>query len=75
MIAFVFTAVLFDRRALSLVAAAWAAFFILLFRPESLLSASFQLSFAAVVALISAYEAGIDKFRKHIAKKEGIPFF
>lgn len=75
MIAFVFTAVLFDRRALSLVAAAWAAFFILLLRPESLLSASFQLSFAAVVALISAYEAGIDKFRKHIAKKEGIPFF
>lgn len=75
MIAFAFTAVFFDRRALSLVAAAWAAFFILLFRPESLLSVSFQLSFAAVIALVAAYEAGIDGFRRRLAAKEGLPFF
>lgn len=75
MIAFTFIAVFFDRRALSLVAAAWAAFFILLLRPESLLSVSFQLSFAAVVALVAAYEAGIDGFRKRLAAKEGLPFF
>ena len=35
---------------------AWAAGVILILRPESLLGDSFQLSFAAVVALIAAYE-------------------
>lgn len=45
-----------DRRALSMRLVAWAAAVILLLRPESLLGASFQLSFAAVVALIAAYE-------------------
>ncbi len=45
-----------DRRALSMRLVAWAAAVILLLRPESLLGASFQLSFAAVIALIAAYE-------------------
>lgn len=56
MISLVLAAVLFDRRGLSMRMVAWAAFVILLFRPESLLGASFQLSFAAVTALIAAYE-------------------
>jgi len=47
---------LLDRRALSLRLVAWAAFLVLLVLPESLVSVSFQLSFAAVVALIAAYE-------------------
>jgi len=56
MVATVLTAVLLDRRALSLRLVAWAALLVLLILPESLVSVSFQLSFAAVVALIAAYE-------------------
>jgi len=36
---------------------AWAAVIVLLMAPESLLSVSFQMSFAAVVALVAVYEA------------------
>ncbi|MEX2643105.1 MAG: ComEC/Rec2 family competence protein [Acetobacterales bacterium] len=53
----VLLAVMFDRSALSMRLVAWAALAVLLWRPESLLGASFQLSFAAVTALIAAYEA------------------
>ena len=57
MIFLVLLAVLLDRRALSIRTVAWAAMVILVVAPESLLGASFQLSFAAVVALIAVYEA------------------
>ncbi len=57
MVGLVFTAILFDREGLSMRLVAVAAIFILLLRPESLWQVSFQLSFAAVVALISAYES------------------
>ncbi|MEO3430072.1 ComEC/Rec2 family competence protein [Pelagibius sp. CAU 1746] len=57
MVAVVLLAVLLDRRALSLRLVAWAAAVILVTAPESLMSASFQMSFAAVTALIAAYEA------------------
>ncbi|MBT4589265.1 MAG: DUF4131 domain-containing protein [Rhodospirillaceae bacterium] len=56
MIGLVLLAVLFDRQGISMRLVAWAATAILLLRPESLLGASFQLSFAAVIALIAAYE-------------------
>lgn len=56
MIGVVLAAILFDRRGLSLRLIAFAACVILLFKPESLLGASFQLSFAAVTALVAAYE-------------------
>ncbi len=56
MIALVFIGVLLDRRGLSMRMVAWAATVILLLTPESLLTASFQLSFAAVTALIAVYE-------------------
>ncbi|MCC3247001.1 ComEC family competence protein [Methylocystis sp. WRRC1] len=49
-------AVLFDRASLSMRNLALAAFFIIAFEPEALLGASFQLSFAAVAALIAVYE-------------------
>tara|TARA_R100000005_G_scaffold96671_1_gene85822 strand:+ start:184 stop:2289 length:2106 start_codon:yes stop_codon:yes gene_type:complete len=52
----VLLAICFDRRALSLRMVALAAILILLLYPESLISASFQMSFAAVFALISLYE-------------------
>lgn len=75
MLAFVLTAILFNRRALSVVSLAWAAFFILLFFPESICSAGFQLSFAAVTALICAYEAGVGKYTRLLEKKEGVSFY
>lgn len=49
-------AVLFDRPSLSMRNLALAAFFIIAVEPEALLGASFQLSFAAVAALIAVYE-------------------
>lgn len=49
-------AILFDRNPLSMRTVALAAAVILLLAPESLLSASFHMSFAAVVALIAAWE-------------------
>lgn len=48
--------ILLDRQALSMRSLAIAATGILILWPESLLTASFQLSFAAVVALVAAYE-------------------
>lgn len=49
-------AVLLDREAISLRSITWAALLILLLRPEALIGASFQMSFAAVYGLISGYE-------------------
>ncbi|MBL8834080.1 MAG: ComEC/Rec2 family competence protein [Rhodospirillales bacterium] len=49
-------AVLIDRRAITLRLVAWAAGGLLVAGPESLLSASFQMSFAAVAALVAAFE-------------------
>ena len=52
----VLLAILVDRTAISMRLVAWAAVIILVMTPESLLGASFQMSFAAVIALIAAYE-------------------
>jgi len=52
----VLVAVLLDRTAISMRLVAWASPGILLIAPESLLSASFQMSFAAVVAFVAVYE-------------------
>ena len=57
MISIMFLAVILDRPALALRNVAIAALLILLLFPESLFDVGFQMSFAAVVALISAYEA------------------
>ena len=56
MVSAVLLAVLLDRSAITLRLVAWAAFAVLLMAPESLLSAGFQMSFAAVTALIAGYE-------------------
>ena len=58
MITIVMVGILLDRNPLSMRLVVIAGSLILLFRPESLLSASFQLSFSAVVGLIAAYEGG-----------------
>jgi competence protein ComEC len=49
-------AIVFDRNPLSMRTVALAAMAILLVAPESLLSASFHMSFAAVIALIASWE-------------------
>jgi len=64
MVGLVLTAVMLDRRGLSMRLVAFAAAVILLIQPDSLLGASFQLSFAAVIALIAAYEALSDRRRE-----------
>jgi competence protein ComEC len=56
MISVMFLAVLLDRSALALRNVALAAFGILILWPESLFDPGFQMSFAAVVALVSVYE-------------------
>ena len=56
MAGFALIAVLLDRTALSLRLVAWSAIIVLVAAPESLTGASFQMSFAAVVALIGAWE-------------------
>jgi len=57
MTAVVLIAVMLDRTAISLRLVMAAGLALLLVMPESLLGASFQMSFAAVIALIAAYEA------------------
>ena len=57
MAAMVLSAIMLDRTAISMRLVAWAALIVLLIAPESLLGASFQMSFAAVIALVAGYEA------------------
>jgi competence protein ComEC len=52
-----FTAVLCDRRAISLRSVAIAALIVLIRRPETLLSPGFQMSFAATAALVVGFGA------------------
>lgn len=56
MSAIVFIAIIFDRSPISLRLVAVAALVVLTLSPESLLSASFQMSFGAVTALIYFYD-------------------
>jgi competence protein ComEC len=54
-------AIMVDRNPFSMRLIAWAAMVVLLLQPESLLGASFQMSFGAVVALIAVYETGLSR--------------
>src|SRR5262245_61565467 len=65
MAGFALIAVLLDRTALSLRLVAWSAIIVLAAAPEALTGASFQMSFAAVIALIAAWEAGSGWRRLH----------
>lgn len=55
MVAVMLVAILLDRRAISLRSVAIAALVILLLRPEALLGAGFQMSFAATIALVVVF--------------------
>jgi competence protein ComEC len=59
MIAIVLAGVLVDRTALTLRTIAVAAILVLMLTPESVVHPSFQMSFAATLALIAAYERGL----------------
>lgn len=71
MLSLVMLAVLLDRSGISMRLIAWAAFIVLLVQPEALLGASFQLSFAAVVALVAVYE-GLGAFWIGERAKRGV---
>lgn len=62
MITIMFVAVLLDRPAITMRNVALAALLIILMRPESVMTPSFRMSFAAVTALVAAYE-----FRETVA--------
>lgn len=64
MATFVLLAVALDRTAISMRLVAIAAAAVMLMAPESMLGPSFQMSFAAVVALIAAYEAWGSRFAR-----------
>ncbi|MCH7929161.1 MAG: ComEC/Rec2 family competence protein [Proteobacteria bacterium] len=59
--ALVLGGILLDRTGVSMRSVAWAATVVLLLHPESLLGPSFQMSFAAVIALVAFYEAWRDR--------------
>lgn len=76
MVAVMLLAILLDRRALTLRAVALAAVLVLVFRPESLIEAGFQMSFAATTALVAVFAtlrdhgvifAGGGRFQGHCA--------
>lgn len=64
MVSIVMFAVMIDRTAISMRLVAVSAIAVLLLAPESLLSASFQMSFAAVVGLVAVYEATAPSFTR-----------
>ncbi|MCP5037032.1 MAG: ComEC family competence protein [Rhodobacteraceae bacterium] len=55
MVAVMFIAVLFDRRALTLRSVAMAALIVLVLRPEALTGPGFQMSFSATTALVAVF--------------------
>ncbi|OYU13867.1 MAG: competence protein ComEC [Alphaproteobacteria bacterium PA4] len=59
------------REAFSLRLLAAAAFIILAIRPEALLGASFQLSFAAVIAIVALYESPLGRWLTRRREEEG----
>ncbi|GHA90692.1 competence protein ComEC [Algimonas arctica] len=62
MVCIAFLAVLLDRRVISLRSVAVAALLTLLIRPEALLSVGFQMSFAAVSAMVVIFRAWQDRW-------------
>lgn len=67
------TAVLLDRQALTMRNLALAALCILVVEPEAILGASFQLSFAAVGALVAVYEARAARHQREVEAGFAIP--
>lgn len=68
----VMLAIMIDRDPFSLRLVAFAAFAVLLFRPEALMGPSFQMSFAAVIALIAFYESAAPKLQQRHEQGEEV---
>jgi len=79
MVIIVFLGVLTDRKAISLRLVAIAAIYILVTSPEALIGVSFQMSFAAVVALVIVFERFgndfMNKFRGDSGFRQKIVYF
>ncbi len=73
MVALVFIAILLDREPSPMRSVAIAAFCIILYEPEAVLTASLQLSFSATAALIASYEWGIGWLAAQ-GREQGIGF-
>ncbi|ATI41833.1 hypothetical protein CBW24_07365 [Pacificitalea manganoxidans] len=71
MVAVMLSAVLLERRAISLRAVALAAILVLLRRPEELMGPGFQMSFAATTALVAVFE-GVRHRREAQARARSI---
>lgn len=65
----VFLAIIFDRPAITLRTLALAALVILILSPENLVNISFQMSFAALIALVAFYEYVRNTQRKRNARR------
>lgn len=68
MVSIAFLAVILDRRVISLRSVAVAALLTLLIRPEALLSVGFQMSFAAVAAMVVIFRAWQDRWPRQKAQ-------
>ena len=64
--------VLFDRPALTMRTLTIAALVVLLFAPESIVHPSFQMSFAATLALIAGYERGAIRLRTSLGARAAL---
>jgi competence protein ComEC len=64
-------AIMIDRPAISLRALAAAALAILVLRPENLLDAGFQMSFAATTGLVAAWESSAGRRARHAGEGRG----
>lgn len=73
MVALVLLAVMADRQPISLRLVAWAAVAVLLWQPYALMGPSLQMSFAAVVALVAAYEALAPRLARWRREHPGLP--
>lgn len=62
--------ILFNRQAISMNSIAWAASILMIISPEAIISASFQMSFAAVIALIAFYEKIANKLNQWFNKNK-----
>ena len=66
----VLLAVLFERQAISMRTLTWSALIVLAVSPEAVIGASFQMSFAAVVALVAFYEKYAGRLNRFLSGEE-----
>ena len=69
----VFAAILLDRPAISMRNLAIAAFVVLGLEPENITEPGFQMSFAAVAALIAGWEFWSERSRRRLTDDDGTP--